>query len=146
MQAPLQTIKTKCLEEVYPGPCSTLKPKAARESRSTTSLPRPAPSRRHATRHTRHTSSAEGEPSSASTLAAHHVEQHLRTDIHPTPLHREPTTLLCEHLVRIDQILAAVISRPLLWIRECFIGFPNIFEFPLRTRVIWILVRVMDYG
>ena len=72
------------------------------------------------TSHASHSPSREREASTTTTLLAHHIEQHLRTNVHTpcAPVHWETTaSLLRKHLTRINQVLSTIIPRSLLRIR-----------------------------
>ena len=89
-----------------------------------------------------HAPSLEGEP--AASGPTHHIEQHLRTDIHAAAaLHWEATALLCKHLARVNQIFTAVVSCSFFRITQCLVGFSDILESLRCTLVLRVLVRVM---
>ncbi|KAL8990301.1 MAG: hypothetical protein Q9177_001009, partial [Variospora cf. flavescens] len=71
---------------------------------------------------------------------------HLGTDAHPAHSSREPTTASAEHLARINQVLAAIIPRPLLRIAQAFIRLANLLELLRGRLVARVLVRVVHDG
>lgn len=78
------------------------------------------------------------------------MEQYFRIDPHTSAgaagTAKSAHTALCEHLIRVDQVLAAVVPRSLLGITQRLIRLSDIFEPIGRFRVIRVFVWVMHDG
>ena len=125
-----------------------LEPKSTRHPRKASPLPRPPTSTTSRAKRipSSHTPGLEGKPTTASSSTTHHVEEHLRTDVHTgAPLHWKAATLR-KHLARVDEVFTAVVSVTFLGIAQCFIRFPYIFESLRCTLIVRILVGVMHNG
>lgn len=76
--------------------------------------------------------------------AAHHVEQHLGIDLHAATA--EAAHAAAKHLARIDQVLAAIVPRPLLAVAQRLVRLADLLEPFRRLFAIGVLVRVVDDG
>lgn len=119
---------------------------AGHSSGKASPLPRPATSTAGRAERTRssHAPALEGEPTAATSGTTHHVEQHLRTDVHTSaPLHREATAPLCKHLAGVDEVFATVISFTFFRVTQGLVRFSDVFEPLSCTLIVRIFIRVM---
>lgn len=133
----VETLQAKHHDSTSHGPPSPPNLEA-KPRRKATRAPRPAPAPSGRKRIRR--SAMPAHPAAAS----HHIEQHLGIDLHAAAA--EAAHAAAKHLARIDQVLAAIVPRPLLAVAQRLVRLADLLE-PFRCLfVIGVLVRVVDDG
>lgn len=78
---------------------------------------------------------------------AHHIKQHLGINLDAAPSATEAMpAAMAEHLAGINEVLAAIIARPLLGVAERLVRLANVLEAVGGLLVVGVLVRVVDDG
>lgn len=128
-------------------PPSLSKPEPARHPPwKATPLPLPPASTAGRAKRTRssHAPGLELKAAAATSSTVHHIEQHLRVNVHASaPLHWEPPSLLCKHFAWVDEVFAAVVSFTLLGVTQRLVSLSDILESLRSAFVVRIFVGVM---